>query len=747
MHFSTLSTGSRYTSSLRNSHKKSPQDWGPVTSVARIPVLPYRSTTVEICNQVPGELLRCNEVVPRHVVSVSGNTYGPTKCPKYRTTRSCSIVPEVLWNVLHVNYLDANGVEPIVVQDCQYKGKSHTEAPSSNKIKVDPQRASIWLPSANYTLPRHNMPRFSCSLIQSSDDIGCWVTTDHDISLSVQPGCGIRITTTLAKCAVHVAVFLCGIFHAAACSFALFGCCELTISGGTTPQRTYAPYKAIHGRTGRDDSYVRRDGNSASFPPSTYCNSARRRGLHQNFNIRIIIVIIKTSALHTAQVQAFPCVGPPLNRVIDEKLLHLSAPPVRGIRSLGNCNLFPSSGRDKGFYFMTDICIAMANVRKSPSCDIVDSTDQANQSIRQTRSISQHYQLYQTTNKENRSYLIAILTDQANQLYRPVIPTGEPNAKTNRSDKLTINTYLQVHSQATHKINHQNQPDNTSQSYQLAIRTDQANCPNKFRARRPGARAHTIEIARTRKCPQAMIMRHLLATRTEGTHTDIVAVHQHGTVVKEEARRLRVDSSGEKSARVWHRPNSNPNLCGILGLEFLGIIIVINDLEEAGYTSKIKDHVRNYAYASVLISRSELDCAHHSHKQQISDALYNEVLRGDENEAKYGADSGIQWRGKREIPEKTRRSAASSGTIPTCENPGLLPMRTGFNPRPGHSRIFASAKRARRCRWSADFLGDLTFPPPLNSAIAPFSPHFILIGSQELVVKSRPNLSTQLNYS
>ncbi|KAJ8881254.1 hypothetical protein PR048_017730 [Dryococelus australis] len=39
-------------------------------------------------------------------------------------------------------------------------------------------------------------------------------------------------------------------------------------------------------------------------------------------------------------------------------------------------------------------------------------------------------------------------------------------------------------------------------------------------------------------------------------------------------------------------------------------------------------------------------------------------------------------RGKREIPEKTRRLAVSSGTIPTCESPewfgrGLNPVRLG----------------------------------------------------------------------
>ncbi|KAJ8898523.1 hypothetical protein PR048_003883 [Dryococelus australis] len=51
--------------------------------------------------------------------------------------------------------------------------------------------------------------------------------------------------------------------------------------------------------------------------------------------------------------------------------------------------------------------------------------------------------------------------------------------------------------------------------------------------------------------------------------------------------------------------------------------------------------------------------------------------------------------------------------------------------------------------WTMPFLGDLPPPnhPPLQSDAAPFSPHFTLIGSQDLVVKSRPKLSTQLNIS
>ncbi|KAJ8868912.1 hypothetical protein PR048_030453 [Dryococelus australis] len=47
------------------------------------------------------------------------------------------------------------------------------------------------------------------------------------------------------------------------------------------------------------------------------------------------------------------------------------------------------------------------------------------------------------------------------------------------------------------------------------------------------------------------------------------------------------------------------------------------------------------------------------------------VLRGNEGETRREWNcSGMQGRGKWEIPEKTRQPAASSGTIPTCENMG-----------------------------------------------------------------------------
>ncbi|KAJ8870285.1 hypothetical protein PR048_029306 [Dryococelus australis] len=49
--------------------------------------------------------------------------------------------------------------------------------------------------------------------------------------------------------------------------------------------------------------------------------------------------------------------------------------------------------------------------------------------------------------------------------------------------------------------------------------------------------------------------------------------------------------------------------------------------------------------------------------------------------------AGMQGRGKREYPKKTCRQAASSSIIPTCENPGVNPLKI----EPGSSRLEASS--------------------------------------------------------
>ncbi|KAJ8873653.1 hypothetical protein PR048_024478 [Dryococelus australis] len=52
-----------------------------------------------------------------------------------------------------------------------------------------------------------------------------------------------------------------------------------------------------------------------------------------------------------------------------------------------------------------------------------------------------------------------------------------------------------------------------------------------------------------------------------------------------------------------------------------------------------------------------------------------------------------------------------------------------------------------RCRWSEGFLGDFSFPPSFHSGAAIYSPHLILIGSQDLDVESCPSLFTSLHFT
>ncbi|KAJ8883252.1 hypothetical protein PR048_015094, partial [Dryococelus australis] len=63
----------------------------------------------------------------------------------------------------------------------------------------------------------------------------------------------------------------------------------------------------------------------------------------------------------------------------------------------------------------------------------------------------------------------------------------------------------------------------------------------------------------------------------------------------------------------------------------------------------------------------------------------------------------------------------------------LLPGRSRFNPRPD---------RARRCRCSTDFLGDLPFRPHFQFQPCSIITSITIIGSQDLDVKSHPHLFT-----
>ncbi|KAJ8889969.1 hypothetical protein PR048_009474 [Dryococelus australis] len=76
----------------------------------------------------------------------------------------------------------------------------------------------------------------------------------------------------------------------------------------------------------------------------------------------------------------------------------------------------------------------------------------------------------------------------------------------------------------------------------------------------------------------------------------------------------------------------------------------------------------------------------------------------------------------------------------------LTPWRAGFYSWWGCFQIFACGNRDGRYRWLGGFLEYLPFHPLFHSGVAPYSPHFTLIGSQDLGVKSRPNPFTTLDH-
>ncbi|KAJ8888567.1 hypothetical protein PR048_008058 [Dryococelus australis] len=77
-----------------------------------------------------------------------------------------------------------------------------------------------------------------------------------------------------------------------------------------------------------------------------------------------------------------------------------------------------------------------------------------------------------------------------------------------------------------------------------------------------------------------------------------------------------------------------------------------------------------------------------------------------------------KWESCRTMPLVRGFSRGSPASPPAS----LPPMRTGFNPRPGHSGIFTPGNRAGRCRWSPGFLGDLPLPLLIDFSAVPFSP-------------------------
>ncbi|KAJ8888407.1 hypothetical protein PR048_007897 [Dryococelus australis] len=122
-------------------------------------------------------------------------------------------------------------------------------------------------------------------------------------------------------------------------------------------------------------------------------------------------------------------------------------------------------------------------------------------------------------------------------------------------------------------------------------------------------------------------------------------------------------------------------------------------------------------------------------------ALNIEVLRADEGEVSIEQHQKWKGRGEREIPEKTSRPAASSGTIPTCENPGVGVGRkvTGVWSVAGavHTLSFRSPRRPScpQCWMSVTLTLDLdpgALPTPSRLYVVFYFQH---IGAVDFLIK------------
>ncbi|KAJ8869573.1 hypothetical protein PR048_028564 [Dryococelus australis] len=142
------------------------------------------------------------------------------------------------------------------------------------------------------------------------------------------------------------------------------------------------------------------------------------------------------------------------------------------------------------------------------------------------------------------------------------------------------------------------------------------------------------------------------------------------------------------------------------------------------------------------LSDQSLEASHYKRRSVVLDEsyhLWNEVRMEQHRHVRAGR--------KGRYPRKPADPAGSSGTIPTCENPGVI--RPDIEPLelPSHAEMKPS-----RCSWVATrrlptqhsasgdciimlgdatgrrvFLGELPFPQPLHSSTAPYLPHLTLI--------------------
>ncbi|KAJ8874829.1 hypothetical protein PR048_022718 [Dryococelus australis] len=105
-----------------------------------------------------------------------------------------------------------------------------------------------------------------------------------------------------------------------------------------------------------------------------------------------------------------------------------------------------------------------------------------------------------------------------------------------------------------------------------------------------------------------------------------------------------------------------------------GLVMVTfyNYFVKCGPTATVADVAEHISYIRNLIGVNHVGVGgdFDGINREIWKAINNNVLRADEGEMRREwSSAGMHAREKREISEKTRRPAASSGTIPTCEHP------------------------------------------------------------------------------
>ncbi|KAJ8883122.1 hypothetical protein PR048_014962 [Dryococelus australis] len=198
----------------------------------------------------------------------------------------------------------------------------------------------------------------------------------------------------------------------------------------------------------------------------------------------------------------------------------------------------------------------------------------------------------------------------------------------------------------------------------------------------------------------------------------------------------KLDWSAHENFRLWSKKWGREDV-EVLPVES-GILLRLQNLEvcEGGEEEKLggwgglrgwyrwSDSLRGYKVNVVLPEQDHVDSndgVHHTQQDMVPGV--HDKLRKQETRS--------------HIKYTTCHTAEGAAVVKQLEyqppiNSNQVQFPTGSLP------DFRTRNRVGRCHWSADFLGDLQFPPPLQSGAAPCSPRFTLIGSQDFDINEHP---------